>query len=260
MSYYIDMKTSLRKGMIVPPALVASVILGLIAVTGMYLLPSDSTETTMMLTPSTFVSKPNDTFTVQILTTSDIPVNAFKGTVRFNEAVLAVESIDYNTSLADLWAETPWYENGAGTIGFAGGTTRFGGFVGTDTLLTITFKAHTAGDGNLILGDTQVLMHDGFGTEAPLKDYVETLFIVAANEASTTTPTESIVHETKSVADVLVLSKLPTPDINSDGLVNLTDISLFLLFLPTDNLEGDFNDDGKVNTADLSILLQARTN
>ena len=254
------MKLSLRKGMIVPPALVASVILGLIAVTGIYLLPSEHASTTIMLAPSTFVSKPGDTFTVQILATSEIPVNAFKGTVRFNEGVLAVENIDYNTSLADLWAETPWYENGAGTISFAGGTTRPGGFTGSETLLTITFKAHTVGDSNLILGDTQVLMHDGFGTEAPLKDYVETLFIVAAHETPTTTPTISIQHETKSEANVLVLRKLPTPDLNDDSKVNLTDISLFLILLSTQSLEGDFNDDGKINTVDLSILLQARTN
>jgi hypothetical protein len=254
------MKSSLYKGMVVPPALAASVILGLLAVTGMYLLPSNKIDTAIMLTPSTFVSKPNDTFTVQILTTSEIPVNAFKGTVRFNEEVLDVESIDYNTSLANLWAEAPWYEDGAGTIGFAGGTTQPGGFTGTDTLLTITFKAHTAGNGNLVLKDTLVLMHDGFGTEAPLKNYVDTLFIVAANESPTSAPAIRVTHETKSVADVLVLSNLPNPDLNNDGRVDLTDISLFLLLLPTNNLKGDFNNDGKVNTADLSILLQARTN
>jgi hypothetical protein len=259
-SYYKHMKLSLRKGMVVPPALMASVVLGLLAVTGMYLLPSNTSDTAIMLTPSTFVSKPGDTFTVQILTTSEIPVNAFKGMVQFNEGVLTVESIDYNISLADLWAETPWYEDGAGTIGFAGGTTRPGGFTGTDTLLTVTFKAHAAGNGNLVLQDTLVLMHDGFGTEAPLKNYVDTLFVVAANEPPINTPAVRVTHETKSVADVLVLSSLPNPDLNNDGKVDLTDISLFLLLLPTNNLKGDFNNDGKVNTADLSILLQARTN
>jgi hypothetical protein len=253
------MKRSLRKGMIIPPALAASVLLGLLAVTGMYLLPSAGTETSLALTPETFVSKPGDIFSVQILTTSDIPVNAFKGLVRFNEEVLMVDSINYNTSLADLWAITPWYQNGAGTIEFAGGTTRFGGFVGTDTLLTINFKALQAGNGNLILEDTQILMHDGLGTEAALVDYIDTLFLVKAEEVEQKTPNERVEHEAKSVADVLVLTKLPTPDLNNDGVVDIVDVSILLLIIPTGDLKGDLNDDGKVNTADLSIILQART-
>lgn len=253
------MKRSLRKGMIVPPALAASVILGLLAVTGMYLLPSVGTETNIALTPDTYVSKPGDIFSVQILTTSEVPVNAFKGLVRFNEEVLMVESIDYNTSLADLWAITPWYENGAGTIEFAGGTTRFGGFVGTDTLLTINFRALNAGNGNLVLEDTQILMHDGLGTEAPLTNYIDTLFLVKAEEVERAVPNERVEHETKSIADVLVLTKLPTPDLNNDGIVDIVDVSILLLIIPTGDLKGDLNNDGKVNTADLSIILQARS-
>ena len=240
-------------GFIVPPSIAASVILSIIAVTGVYLLPTETEDTTIMLNPGTFVSAPGETFTVKIETTSDIPVNAFKGIITFNEETLAVASIDYNTSLADLWAEEPWYENGAGTIGFAGGTTRPGGFTGTDTLLTVTFTALTPGNGNLILRDTQVLMHDGQGTEATLTNYIDTLFTVSAR-----VPEELITHEVKSAAEVIVLSELPNPDLTSDGKVNTADLSIFLLLLPTNNPKGDFNNDGKVNTADLSILLDAR--
>ena len=240
-------------GIIAPPPLVASVILSILAVTGMYLLPSKEAQTSVMLTPTTFVSTPGETFTVQIVTTSDIPVNAFKGTITFNEQVLEVASIDYNTSLADLWAEEPWYESGAGTIEFAGGTLRPGGFTGTGTLLSVTFTALAAGSGNLVLGNTQILMHDGQGTEAVLTDYIDTLFSVSASA-----PTEMITHEARSSAEVVVLETLPTPDLNSDGAVTITDVSLFLLLLSTSNPTADFNADGKVNTADLSILLEAR--
>lgn len=77
-----------------------------------------------------------------------------------------------------------------------------------------------------------------------------------------TTPesAETVVHEARSAADVVVLTMLPKPDLNDDGNINLTDVSLFLLLLPTNSPKADFNDDGKVNTADLSILLDARTN
>ena len=253
MSYYIHMKPSFRKGTILPHVLVANVIIGLLAITGMYLLPNNE-STSLSLIPTTFVSQPGDTFTVQVLTTSDIPVNVFKGTVRFNEKVLAVADINYNTSLANLWAEEPWYKNGEGTIGFAGGTTRPGGFTGTENLLTITFKALETGDGDLVLVDTQILMHDGLGTEAPLTDYIDTLFLVA----SSTTDTQ-VEHKTKSLADVTVTETKPQPDLNSDGKVNMIDVSLFLLYLPVNNSKGDLNNDGKVNNADLSIILGART-
>ncbi len=247
------MNKILNTGTVIPPTLVASVILSILAVTGMYLLPTETEDTAIMLNPGTFVSAPGETFTVKIETTSDIPVNAFKGTITFNEETLAVESIDYNTSLADLWAEEPWYENGAGTIGFAGGTTRPGGFTGTDTLLTVTFTALTPGNGDLVLRDTQVLMHDGQGTEATLTNYIDTLFTVSAR-----VPEQLIAHETKSDAEIIVLSELPNPDLTNDGKVSTADLSIFLLLLPTNNPKGDFNNDGKVNTADLSILLDAR--
>ncbi len=240
-------------GTIIPPTIAASVILSILAITGMYLLPTETEETAILLTSGTYVSAPGETFTVKIETTSDIPVNAFKGTITFNEGALAVESIDYNISLADLWAEAPWYENGAGTISFAGGTTRPGGFTGTDTLLTVTFTALNPGNGNLVLNDTLILMHDGKGTEAVLTNYIDTLFTVSANE-----PEKIIVHEAKSAAEVVVLNTLPNPDLTNDGKVNTADLSIFLLLLPTNNPKGDFNGDGKVNTADLSILLDAR--
>jgi hypothetical protein len=249
------MKQDMSRGVIVPAALAASVILGLLAMTGMYLLPKEEAGIALKLTPNTYISTPGETFTIEIVTTSDIPVNAFKGTVLFNETVLEVASIDYNISVADLWAEAPWYEDGDGSINFAGGTLRPGGFTGTESLLTITFKALQAGNGDLVLRDTQILMHDGAGTEATLTNYIDTLFVVE-NE---TVASERIEHETMSVADVLVLSKAPTPDLTSDGQVTIADVSIFLLLLPTGNLQADFNNDGKVNTADLSILLEART-
>ena len=96
-------------------------------------------------------------------------------------------------------------------------------------------------------------MHDGQGTEAVLTDYIDTLFTVSGQEE------ERVAHEVRSGAEVLVLSEMPNPDLNSDGLVTITDVSLFLLLLPTGNTTGDFNGDGRVGTADLSILLQARS-
>ena len=86
-------------------------------------------------------------FQVKLVVESSVPVNAFSGDLSFNTEILTVERIDYNTSIADLWVKEPWYSNGGGIITFAGGTTKQGGFTGTDTLLTITFTTHKEGQG-----------------------------------------------------------------------------------------------------------------
>ena len=78
-----------------------------------------------------------------------------------------------------MWAEKPWYENGAGTIKFIGGTTRKGGFFGTGSLITITFRAHGTGDAVVRVRDARILAHDGLGTDVPLGEPIDSLFSVA---------------------------------------------------------------------------------
>jgi hypothetical protein len=244
-----------NRGSIIPSTLIASAILGFLTLTGMYLLPAHKSELispTLELKSSTHNSIVGEEFTVDIVVTSDLPVNAFRGLVSFNEEVLAVTKIDYNTSLADLWAITPWYKNGAGTIEFAGGTTRTGGFTGTEKLLSITFTALSPGNGELVLNDTQILQHDGYGTDTLLVDYIDTIFVIASS-----TPTEIIEHSTMTIAHITVLEQRPRPDLNQDGKINIKDISIFLLHLSQADRRADFNNDGRVTTADLSILLEA---
>jgi len=49
-------------------------------------------------------------------------------------------------------------------------------------------------------------------------------------------------------------------DLNGDGKIGLSDISIFMANFFTYNPRFDFNNDSKVNTADLSMLLEARNN
>lgn len=98
----------------------------------------------------------DNTVTFDLVVTADTSVNAFGGTLIFDESILAVEKIDYNTSIADLGAKAPWMK-GSGTISFGGGTTKPGGFVGQGTLLTITFMARTPGKAAVSVQDIQIL-------------------------------------------------------------------------------------------------------
>ncbi len=212
----------------------------------------DSTD--MYLEPNEGSFILNTPITVSVKVRSDIPVNVFAGDIFFDESLLRVVKIDYNTSLADIWAVEPWYENGGGTVTFAGGTTRTGGFLGDDTLLTITFESTNVGDASINLMNAHILEHDGLGTAVELEDNpIDAIF---------TLQTEQIISETvfwkdqsNSVLSISENSK--TTDLNGDGKTSLFDLSIFMLDITTQNMRSDFNNDNKVNTVDLNIILGA---
>ena len=238
-------------GHIIVLTLIASALVGCMAIASVYVSNFSSREAAMTLDPLELVAVPGDTFTVSVLVSSGIPVNAFTGMVTFEHEVLSIEKIDYNTSIADLWTEEPWFSQGDGTVNFTGGTTRPGGFTGTGALVTITFKALTPGDAKLVLGNARILQHDGLGTDVPLSSPIETAFTVTPDTLTTITsqPSGSVVTVTSSVS--------PT-DLNQDGATTLADISVFMLYLATGDMRGDITGDKRINTTDLSILLDAR--
>lgn len=195
----------------------------------------------------------NEPFTVTVLVEASAPVNVFKGNLHFDPEVMVVNSISYNSSIADLWAEEPWYSNGAGTINFIGGTTRAGGFTGTDSLLSVTFLPVTAGNAVLTLHEARVLLHDGLGTDATLADPIDGLFTVAQEVIEEQTVFKKSGEESK----VAITPKEPTTDLNNDGKQTIADLSIFMRHLVTQDPASDFNGDGTVGSADLSILMAA---
>jgi len=231
------------------PLMAASIIAAFIGL-GSYFLDVSPPATTMTLTPPEARGSIGAPIVVAVVVRSDTPVNAFAGTVTFNPDILSVQSIDYNTSIADLWAEEPWYKNGDGTLGFAGGSTRTGGFTGEGTLLTITFTAKTPGKTALAVRDAQILQHDGLGTETTVNTPIDTLFTIDAAVAPTTAalPASSVIVRDNS---------LPSPDLNSDGRQSLADVSILMQYLLTGDPRGDLNGDGAVSLADLSLILTA---
>lgn len=249
-----SMTPSIRsiRGTIIPTALIASAIIGLLTVTGLYMLPLTSAVTEMTINPMTKSVVPGESFTVAIIVSAATPVNAFAGLISFDESILDVDAIDYNTSIADLWAKEPWFSRGNGTITFAGGSTEPGGFTQIGTLLTITFKAKQPGDAKITMRDIKILKHDGLGSTANERVSLDTVFNVVPETIQTTSPQSDI---TTSIA--VVTTKHGT-DLNNDQKTNLRDVSIFMMYLVTGDLRADFNDDKLVNTIDLSLLLAAR--
>jgi hypothetical protein len=230
--------------------LVASAILGLIGL--MTLLTHDELTTfaTMRLEPIQSTVLLNESFSVDVVVESSQPVNAFQGLIQFDDTLLDVNRIDYNTSIADLWVEEPWYSLGEGTITFAGGTTRPGGFSGTGTLLSVVFTPRAVGDVTVALNEARLLEHNGFGTDATLLPSIDALFSVDTVE---TNAREVVTVNTSK--RVLILNEVVELDLNGDGRVSVADVSIFMVHIFGNNPRYDFNYDGKVNLADLSILM-----
>lgn len=233
--------------------LIGSVIigaLGIYATVGLSL--SNKTTSTITLSPALGTVVLNQSFEVAVLVTSDVPVNAYSGIVTFDPAVLSVSQIDYNTSIADVWIEEPWYSNGDGTVTFAGGTTATGGFTGSESLVTITFTPRSLGNAAITLTDAHLYEHDGFGTEVNLSDTIDALFTVTSLSGRA-----RVVAQNSEDRMVRIVATSPSPDLNQDGAVTLVDISIFMLNFFSTAGRFDFNQDGTINTSDLSIILNA---
>ncbi len=237
-------------GSIYPVALLASALVGLATISSVLLSIPASREATMYIEPSILTTTTGEIFVVNVTVAANLPVNAFTGKIIFNRNILTVEKIDYNTSIADLWAEEPWYNDGDGTLNFTGGTTRPGGFTGVGSLITITFKSLTPGNAELWLTDAHILQHDGMGTEATLSSPIDTVFTVIPETLHEVAPVDSAVA-------VTVMTTSPGTDLNQDGITNLRDISIFMLYLATLDQRGDISRDGYVTITDASIMLNA---
>lgn len=243
---------NMNQGTIMAYALLASAFFGVLTAGGVMISNFSSREAAMTIDPTSLTALPGETFTISILVSSAIPVNAFTGMVTFDHRVLSVEKIYYNTSIADLWAEEPWFSQGDGTINFTGAATRPGGFTGTGALVIVNFKAVTAGDALLQLHNARILQHDGLGTEVPLSAPIDTVFTIVPAALHTVTSNDTN-------AKVMIAAVFSPTDLNRDGHTTLADISIFMLYLTTFDKRGDVSGDGHVTTTDLSIILDART-
>lgn len=236
------------RGSIIPNALIASAIISFATLASVLFVPKvPQTGTAMYIEPSEISIEKDLNFSIDVTVESDEPVNAFAGVLEFDESVLEVASISYNTSIADLWTQEPWFTKGGGTIAFAGGTTRVGGFTGNGSLLSVTFTGKIATTTPLILTGARILKHDGLGTDAQLQTSLDALFTIKPIPG-----TGDIITQSKPEEIIL------TTDLNNDGATTISDVSIFMLQLASQNMRSDFNNDKKVTAADLSILLDAR--
>lgn len=228
-------------------------IMGLFALAGVMvasvvLAPQDSTyEATLSLSPHELVVLKDAPVILEVKLGASTPVNAWSGNVVFDTTLFSVDSISYNTELADLWVTKPWYSIADNTIHFAGGTTRPGGFTGEETLLTITLMAKAAGKTVVALSDARVLKHDGLGTDATVAPNIDSIIESLGND-----PLAPVAKT--GVAEVSVLSLAPNRDVTGDGKVSFADAATLMLHLGSSDPKYDLSGDGTVSLVDLAII------
>jgi hypothetical protein len=235
-----------ERGVAVPTLLGAAALCAILIVASSGIVTDDS-EASMRIAPKAVSVITGNIVTMDIVVDATAPVNVFSGDVSFDPNILTVHRIDYNTSIADLWVERPWYDNGAGTLNFGGGTTKPGGFVGSGSLITIEFKTLMPGDGMVTVQNARILRHDGLGTDVSLTDPIDALITVL----DTPPEPETAMH-------ILVTDIPPSTDLNGDGRQTFADVSILILNLFGTNPRYDLNQDGSIDRADLEMVRNAR--
>jgi hypothetical protein len=178
-------------------------------------------------------------FFVDVRVTTHVPVNAINLEIAYSEDTIAIEGIDTGQSVITLWTEEPYAENGV--LYLRGGTFRKG-FIGEHQIARIRVRALEAGDARLFVQDTELVAGDGLGT--PVRH---------TNNQGQNSIQIAVVGDTGEIKGEVALSVVT--DMNGDGSVNLTDVSLFMSAWFSRATLYDFDDDGRMTFRDFSILL-----
>ena len=122
----------------------------------------------------------NISVTAQVVS-PDESANAVYGVINFPSNKLQVTSISKADSIVNLWVQDPTYSNSQGQVTFEGAILN-PGFTGeSGQLITINFRAKSAGSVKLAFSDGSILANDGQGTNI-LDKLGATVFNIVAKE------------------------------------------------------------------------------
>ena len=116
-------------------------------------------------------------------------------------------------------------------------------------MLTITFRGHGEGQGKVTLEHARVLLHDGLGTDAPVKPSIDAIVTVEAAPDAVETRTAH--------SSFTIVRAAPTLDIDGDGGVTYSDLRAFIFAISSGDSRHDFDQDGSVGLSDFSMLFRA---
>ncbi len=200
---------------------------------------SSTNQSYITLTPSKKTVAEGEEFSIDVIATVHVPVNAVDLVVSYPESKVSIQGIDTGTSVITLWTQEPYAENGS--VYMRGGTFRKG-FIGEHTIARINAKAVQKGDVSIFVKDSQLVAGDGEGS------------VVSVSENQSSDEAQIIVMgEDGNITGEAELSIMT--DTDGDGDVDIVDVSAFMSAWFTKEYTYDFNNDGKMTFRDFSIIL-----
>ena len=174
---------------------------------------------TLQITPSTGSYNAGQTFSTTVkVQPGGKSINAVETTLKFDPALLSVVSVGKDGSAFSLWTVEPTFSNSAGTINFGGGSPT--PFSATSNLVTVTFRAVSAGTADVTFTGSSVLAADGKGTDV-YESATPGKFTIAAASATpppapTPTPTPEPAPASETEDEAIIFGDPPrSPEIGS---------------------------------------------
>jgi len=157
---------------------------------------SHANAATLFLSPANGSYSVGQTFSVSVYVSSvDQAMNAVSANISFPSNLLQVVSLSKTNSIVTNWVQEPSFSNTSGTINLEGIVLNPGYQGNSGRIITITFKAKSAGTAEVVFTSSSVLANDGLGTNI-LTNIGKAQFIIksttitepGAGEATTPTP------------------------------------------------------------------------
>jgi len=199
--------------------------------------------TSITVVPSTNALKAGETLELDIYVSANTPVNAVDLEIDIPSSQMNITGIDTGQSVITLWTEDPYYKNG--TVFLRGGTFRRG-FVGEHLIATVNAVATDSGVADIEITEYLLVAGDGTGN------------VVDVDRDNIMDSTVFIADENGSFEEAELSGRIAVTintDVDSDGEVDLVDVSRFMAAWFDRDIIYDFNSDGTMSFADFSIIL-----
>jgi len=190
---------------------------------------------TVRLEPSSRVVV-GETFEINVYANAKSPVNAVNIQVHLPENQFELLGVNRGESVLTLWTSDPYIKEGV--VYLEGGTYRKG-FIGEHKVATLLVRSRHDGKNSIQIKTASFYAGDGSGVEYGVSGLGAIDVVAYAADSEKT----DVAHYTKLA------------DLNNDGKISLTDISIFMTAWSSKDRIIDFDNDGKMTFTDFSIML-----
>ena len=186
-----------------------------------------SAATLSFFTPSRTYTVDSDIVLDILVSGAGKSVNTVSGLVSFPTDLLSVSSISKNNSIVDSWIQEPSFSNTTGNINFESVLLPPGLIRNSDKLLTIKFKAKSAGIANINFISGSILTADGVSTDilSNSNSAIFRIYEVGQNEPVMLAPTKE-----NNGSEATETVSITQPDSNRRYSLNSADFPLITGF------------------------------